>query len=565
MKSNLISIPIFSKMKMALLAFISATALISCSSEKSNVEPIVDGQTTVKINVGEIAFEGISDISNKASGKNNVSEANLTQTNTIELDNGFLMVASLTAEIPAVGKTGTPESATGDNKAAVVQNQMAPGVKYKIIAYNSAGVYVQERDYIRGQENSTADFMLDGGATYTFIIYSINTTGTVPAPTFAIPANKTLATTSVSVAGTADFLYASKSMTLVGGATNNIDVVLKHKFSQITTTVDATQTGYNITAISSNINTHSPNANIALSDGTITRSGTTTTSAVSFATLGGLTTTSAPTIVNAATNSSTSYTISSITVGQLTQTGIVAFNNLNITPGVKYNMKVNIVPDDIYLTKDGLQAARINGRIWMLHNVGANYTTDPNQTPITSALHGNYYQWGRITSVGGPTSTTVSNWNASNNPAGTEWNLQNGTSNQSEKGPADPCPTGFRIPGNVEMQTLLDNTIASNIGTFTAGSTQYGSAKILTSKRNSAVKLVFPAQGYFGAAGNGAPYSPTGLANRGSNGYYWTSYRGANNINTQLNITSSAITLSNRGNNPSNFVVSHNVRCIGEE
>lgn len=501
-----------------MFALITTSALFSCSNEKTNVEPNSDGQTTVKFNVAEISFEDISDISNKASGQHNTSRKNLTQTNTIQLDNGFLMVASLTPEISATGKTGTVASATGDKKAATVQNQMAAGVKYKIIAYNSAGVYVQERDYTRGQENSTADFTLDGGATYTFIIYSINTAGTVPALTFAVPANKTLATTSVTVSGISDFLFASKSMTLIGGVTNKLDVILKHKFSQITTTIDATRTGYNITAISSNINTHSPNATIALSDGTITRSGATTTSPVTFATLGGLTATSTPTIINAAANSTTSYTLTTITIGPLTRTGIVPFTNLNITPGVKYNMKVNITPIDTAFTVNGQAAVRISGKVWMRYNLGANTALDPDQDPQIVGLHGNYYQWGRSIVVANATTPdgAIQLWNSGITQPATAWNT-NTEASPVKNVTNDPCPTGFRIPTQLELQELVNETIQTNIGTFNNSSTNYTAGKVFTSKRKATIKLTFP------IAGN-RYFSDGSVVNRGNTGFYWSSY-----------------------------------------
>ena len=50
---------------------------------------------------------------------------------------------------------------------------------YKLLVYDNNGNYVAERDYIRGKESNTAitpALMLDGGQTYTFVAYCINTT-----------------------------------------------------------------------------------------------------------------------------------------------------------------------------------------------------------------------------------------------------------------------------------------------------------------------------------------------------------------------------------------------------
>ena len=48
----------------------------------------------------------------------------------------------------------------------------------------------------------------------------------------------------------------------------------------------------------------------------------------------------------------------------------IKIENLKVTPGVKYNLNINIVPVDTYLTYMGVPAARINGQIWMRYNMG---------------------------------------------------------------------------------------------------------------------------------------------------------------------------------------------------
>ena len=538
--------------------------LFSCRSSDVEGSLTPAGQAAVSINIKDATFEDTGALGNKASTSKNTIVAPQVEQNTVAFSDDFYLLAELTQEVGAATNSSAKASSSQPNKAATETTNIGTNIRYKIIAYEQNGLYVAEKDYTRGSESTAGAFMLDGGKTYSFIIYSINSTSTLPAVTFANTANKTLATSSVNIGGNNDFMYYRKNMTVSGTANNYLDVVLQHKLTQITTTIDASQSGYNVTAVTSHFTPHNSTATINLADASIARTGTVGNSAVTFTSPNGLIVTSAPTVINANTNSTTSYTIDNITIGPLTQSNITPFTNLNITPGVKYNMKLTIIPQDIYLTHQGLPAARINGRIWMRHNVGADYSQDPDQSPVTSSLHGNYYQWGRITSVGNGTSTSVSNWNASNNPAATAWNLQNGTTNTPVKGPADPCPTGFRVPGTGEMQTLIDNTVAtSTTNNWTASNTEFRSAKILTSKRNKAVKVVLPAQGWYSASGNNPPYTPIGMALRGSNGYYWTAYR-SNNQNASLNISSSTIGVSTRAANLSNFVISYNIRCIAE-
>ena len=554
-----------SKIKIAGAVLITLLTLFSCRSTDVEGSLTPAGQAAVSVSIKDIIFEGTESIANKASAGKNTIAAPPVQQNTVAFNDDFYLVAELTQEVSTAASTPAKASSTS-YKAAADTTILKPTTQYKIVVYDQNGVYVTEKNYTKATEGPANAFMLDGGKTYTFIVYSINNT-TVPAVIFSNPANKTLATSSVNITGTQDFMYYRKDMTVSGGTTTNyLEVILKHKLSQITTTIDASQSGYNVTAVTSHFTQHNSTATINLTDASIARTGTVGNSAVTFTSPNGLIVTSVPTIINANANSTTSYTIDNITIGPLTQSNITPFTNLNITPGVKYNMKLTIIPQDIYLTHQGLPAARINGQIWMRHNVGVNTNLDSDQIPLTSTLHGNYYQWGRSAIVAGPTSTNVnSNWAATVTNSNSSWNTQNGTSNAPVKGSTDPCPTGFRVPTEAEMQLLINNTVATNQGPFTNGTAQYASAKILTSKRNAAVKMVLPAQGRYGAAGNNPPYASTAMSLRGNNGYYWTSSASGNYTVRFLFFSNTSLLFSNiASNNEVNKVVSCTIRCIAQ-
>ncbi|UZJ65738.1 fibrobacter succinogenes major paralogous domain-containing protein [Sphingobacterium sp. KU25419] len=466
MKNKNNSNSFIAQMKITTSIILMLMATFSCRSTDVEGEITPKGQSAVHVSIEDDIFEESVEIGNKASTSKSLSSSAATvQQNTVAFDDDFYIVAELTQESNAVVGHAAKASQQNNNTIAQTTN-LNPNIRYKIVVYNNSGVYITEKDYVRGQEASPGPLILDGGMNYTFIVYSINSTTVLPSVTFVNPANKTLATSSVNVTGIQDFMYFRKDMTVSGDNTNYLGVILKHQFSQITTTVDATATGYNITAITSVISPqHNPNANIALANATITRSGTPTTLAVTFPTLGTQTVVGTPNIINAAANINSSYIINSITVGPLTATNITPLSNLAITPGAKYNMKINIVPTDAFITHQGLPAVRINGQIWMRHNLGVNTALDPDQTPITSALHGNYYQFGRITSVSSGTATTVSNYNNNNNPGNAAWNTNNGTALPPVKTANDPCPTGYRVPTQPEMQQLIDDVTASTAGT----------------------------------------------------------------------------------------------------
>lgn len=541
---------------------IALLTLFSCRS--SDVEGTLTpaGQASVSINIKDATFEGTGVLGNKASTGNTTLTTGPLQQSTVAFNDDFYLLAELTQDVNTATSSVAKASSSQPNKAAADTTLVKPNIRYKIIAYDQNGLYVAEKDYTRGSESTAGAFMLDGGKTYSFIIYSINSTSTLPAVTFANTANKTLATSSVNIGGNDDFMYYRKNMTVSGTANNYLDVVLQHKLSQITTTIDASQSGYNVTSVTSHFTPHNSTATVNLTDGSIARTGTVGNSAVTFTSPNALIVTSVPTIINANANNTTSYTIDNITIGPLTQSNITPFTNLNITPGVKYNMKLTIVPNDEYLTHAGLPAVRINGAIWMRHNVGVDTNLDPDQNPLTSAIHGNYYQWGRSAIVAGPTAnSTNGNW-IRNSTAYAAWN--GGTEAIPIKTASDPCPTGYKIPTLTQVQKLLNDVVASNQGNFTGSVTNYSSAKILTSKRKSNVKLTLPAQGYSNVSGSEFNnLASVNIGNtRGQLGtYYLSSYSGSTVY--RLDFTNNSINTGG-GSGYGSRSQSRNIRCIAE-
>lgn len=545
-----------------LIAFITLIASTSCSKDESKSISL-SGAATVNFNIKDIIYESAAELGNKnpvaqKNGSSSMSAStlkdNATQTNTVQLNKDFYLKAELTAET-------SPNNSSPKNTPlkAAVNAPIATNIIYKIAVFDENGLFVLDRNYARGQETPNSGLQLDAGKTYTFIVYSINSTTTIPNITFTDSNNRTLANASVDISGVSDFMYFKRDMPLVSESVNYLDVILKHKLSQITTTIDASLTGYNINSVNSNFTPHNSTANIKLVDGNITRTGTVGNVPLVFPTLNSAIVTSNPTIINANATSNSSFTIASISVGSLTQTNITPFTDLIISPGVKYNMKLNIIPSDEYLTHQGLPAVRINGQIWMRHNLGVNTTLDPDPAIIESNLHGNYYQWGvnLITGTGIATNQN-GNYNGSNGPSFTAWNTGNAAN--PIKTTADPCPEGYRVPTQGEFNALFSNVITTD---FNGGTTVYNRAKILTSIRNNSIKLTIPKQGRLNVAGNQLPYARDGITNRGIYVYLWTSTATNNNISRVVTVFATTGNFSsNSVNNRSAPVVSHNIRCI---
>ncbi|WP_260264046.1 FISUMP domain-containing protein [Elizabethkingia ursingii] len=488
--------------------------IFSCRSSDSDNKVTAGGTANVKINIEGEAFDDIADLGGQATlGKNISQAAPLVQRKEIPFNNDFTLVAELSPVKTSVGNQAQA-SLGGNLVAATGPTPLGTGIRYKVVVFRSTGEYVTERNYIRGQESSTTDLNLDGGSSYTFIVYSVKSQTDLPDVTYTNTSNKTLATASISgLANTVDFMYYRKDTSVSGNQTNYLNVVLLHKLSLITTTIDASATGYNITAVTANIDSHFPSYNVPLSSGTPAQTGTAGTAAVTFPTLGSQIVVANSVMLNGNTTTG-KFTLSTITIGPLTQTvSSAALTGLKITPGIMYNLKFTLSPADVYLDNyNGQKAARINGKVWMRYNLGDN-RADPDAGPLFD--QSNFYQFGRSTVVAtGSTQTAeIAGWNTTV-AADNAWN--SGTEAAPAKTGNDPCPQNYRIPTRTELQSLLDGTTKSEIGTFSDSPTNFSAAKVYTSNRNSSVKLTFPAIGARNAAGGR-------VNNRGISPHVWTS------------------------------------------
>ncbi|MCT4216684.1 hypothetical protein HZP46_14570 [Elizabethkingia anophelis] len=197
--------------------------------------------------------------------------------------------------------------------------------------------------YKTNNTNDQQGFMLNGDQTYTFVAYSINSTSTVPAVTNT---PRTLATDKLNGIN-GDLMYFSKNMMVSGNGKNYISVVLKHKFTKITTVIDATGVG-NISLVNNvRISPVGTSADIKLSDGSLTYNGLGASAQVlNFKTLGNQMVTSDTNLLisnNEAGTNPARLDIGTLIVGGTPQDN---FNvpNINITPGNKYNLVVKLGP-----------------------------------------------------------------------------------------------------------------------------------------------------------------------------------------------------------------------------
>lgn len=509
--------------------------MLSCRSKIDDVKPTV-GNATVQLVLMGTSFDDIGTLGTQAAIPRSLTALVPDQIEQVLLEGNeeYSLIATLSPVSSTVNSDAmmlTASSALTKNKSATttVTNPLGEGIRYKVAVFDVAGNYVEEQDFTSGQ-NTTDITQLNGGSTYTFVVYSIGSSTDLPPIIYSDPSKKTLATASVNnISGDSDLMYYTYSMMVTGNEINYLNIVLKHKYSRIVTTLDASATGYAITGIDRvTIAPQSESSNMQLSNSHTTGTGLSGSKIVSFPTLGSGVVTSQPVLINCDDTTTGSLSIKSITMntgGNLNATIThqnVIFNNLKITRGIEYSLKLAFVPNDMNLVYGGYPAVKINGFVWMRHNLGADISADPDIP--SQAIVGNYYQWGRIDAVANANTPegAIVPWRTSPIPGNYSWNASAEESTPI-KTANDPCPAGWRVPTGREYITLYANVKSAKIGDNTNAATNFRAASVLTSSRNGSVKLTFPSTGYRRST-DGA------LIGRGSSYTYWNSVReGTNN------------------------------------
>ncbi|MFD2599326.1 hypothetical protein ACFSQ3_10205 [Sphingobacterium corticis] len=562
------------KRKLLLLTILlgSLCTFQSCNKLEAGMDG-QDGEGIVEISFEGVTFEKELDLSARAAGpyRNGTTFETNEQEQTVDIGNGMLLVANLSPADELLNNSDDAQIRLKDkSKAALITSTLPNLVRYRVAVFNQSGTLVENRVYTRGQESQANNIALPSG-NYTFIAYSINTQTDPPNLTYN-GTTGTLAAAKVDVDGNTDFMFFNRQLFVPAGTGANatrLNVVLTHRFSQVTAIFDSQGTGYKVTSVDGSFRPHSPTASIALQSGTITRSGQETASSLTFTETGNTQDTLGySTIINTASTTAATYNINSITIGPLTlpESGgpaLPTITGLRMTPGVRYNLRFTVIPTDSVITYNGVQVSRINGVIWANSNVDAVLQRTEPPTAIGVNDLGYYYQWGRgntPVAAGTANNVTRSIW-VRNNPSRTSWN--GGTEIDPIKTYLDPCPLNYRIPTMREAQLLIDGTVSTNVNR-SSSSSNYTSSKVMTSKRNASVQVILPAQGYFNVSGSAfSNYEPTSIVSRGAMGFYHTSWGQGNNLRA-LFFEADHPRISQSNNNLAFYSRSKVIRCVAD-
>ncbi|HFK5553427.1 TPA: hypothetical protein ACGZ9Q_001480 [Elizabethkingia anophelis] len=326
------------KFKTQTTSFLGLALLLAntaCRSTDNTLDTNTTDNRQVSVKMNLSGSEGDIETSEKlASVKNNLASTGM-QTQTIPYDNTY----SITATLVPVKSSLSGTAALNPMAAAT---ELKSGIRYKVLVYDSNSKLVDQKEFVYKQ-NETDGFMLDGGKTYTFVAFSVNSTNAADTPTVTNPDN--LSTAMLSNISK-DLMYYKIVKTVTGNAPNTLDVVLKHQFTRVTTNIDASQvesTGI-ITRVNSPVFSGG-NASAQLqfnNDAQLSYTGSNTTS-FNFPNINQSKITSDPAIIIGNTPNGASLNIGNLIIDGTSKNNVL-LSNLKITPRLQYNLNLKFTP-----------------------------------------------------------------------------------------------------------------------------------------------------------------------------------------------------------------------------
>lgn len=339
-----------------LVVFILLSCFSACKKRYDGGEVGV-GSVTIRLKGAQYSK---NDLNLNNGKKASVSKDSLLdwqeQQTILQLNNGLSIEATLTPlidkpEVDLIQRKNKLAAPSVENK--VLDN----GVMYRVVVYNPDGTYKSEHDFTYGVGDASITG-LDDEVTYTFVVYSVNSTDNNDLPD--VNPLQNLSNATITVLNNIEYLmYYKAQLTLDYELPNYLDIVLEHKFSQITTTVSiddlAFANGARIKSIDAPVITpERQSATIKLSDNSLSYGVPTLGKVLSGDVIssGGVKSYSFDPVniisddVSNAVMNFPSLTISTgSTVGAFIDMKNENFDisNLKITPGYRYNLNLNIV------------------------------------------------------------------------------------------------------------------------------------------------------------------------------------------------------------------------------
>lgn len=328
--------------------------IVSCSKNDLTIEEklknLPEGYALLQVETVDIQFQQES-----VNGKKEASAKFATNNNSKSLPsngNGFKCEVSLE---PISNSPNFKNLNRIDKQGSLVTKTVEKGIRYRLYIFDKiSGDIVDSASYVRGEEYKAEPIKILGNKEYTIIAYSDNSDEKFP----AYLSNKANIKTAEILNGDVNFMFHTEDIMIATKSDNVIKIKFKHMFSEVTTTVklDNATAGHSyIRNISEAtfINPAYETTKFKVKDQTIEGitpkvSGAPVT--FDFIPFTNTTTKSitsnAPTIVHSS-GSPGQMTIEALTIGNVTRGGLV-INDINLTPGVKYNLVLTFnVPETL--------------------------------------------------------------------------------------------------------------------------------------------------------------------------------------------------------------------------
>ncbi|MVW90822.1 hypothetical protein FCL53_02415 [Elizabethkingia meningoseptica] len=324
----------FRAASLSLLAL--SIAVTSCRSTDNPIDRTNTNNVQANVKINLLGVENRKPVPLKQASVNNtgiISEA--IQKAIIPFDGETSVIATLTPETSAPGLH--LQAATKPMKASTSDiKELKTNTKYKILVYNKDGKLVDQNEFSYSK-GTAAGFMLNGDETYTFIGYSVNNTSMAP----TADQGGVLSTAKLTGRND-DLMYFKKVMTVTGNKENNLDVILKHQFSQINTKIDARQVGNISDVKDASIAPVSTSADLSFANSKLTYNGSGSKKDISFSGLNQPTVTTGDIQFISDSTKAAVLNIGTVTLDGVTKNMTV--RDIKITPGVKYNLNLRFGP-----------------------------------------------------------------------------------------------------------------------------------------------------------------------------------------------------------------------------
>ncbi|MFD2598335.1 hypothetical protein ACFSQ3_05165 [Sphingobacterium corticis] len=338
-----------------------------------------------------------------------------------------------------VRNTTTEQRASTASETHPSVSKLENGIKYRLLIYDAEETKMIDTIFTVGQASNNIS-TLNGGETYTFVLYSIMSKENVP----SAPSNKLSASLFDNISGDMDFIYFKKTITLESGR-NDLNAVMKHQFSQITTNINATEIGQ-VQKVLARISDHYVNPKIAVSTGQVADYGTKAFNGklLPFPLEPSSNATSNPVIICNNGSSASTLTLDEITINGITKRGI-SIPNIPLTPGVKYTLTLNVKT----FTPDEDPGIELGNTIYAPGNLLYDWETDTYR--FSGSGRGSY--WFKDYIKARRTDLDSKGWGENNQRPRFELN----------GGSGDPCTkvspeNSWRLPNRSEMENIRTAT-----------------------------------------------------------------------------------------------------------